>query len=115
MARRRSRFSHLKEICYIAAILAVVALAAETIWGPGGFVDVKRSQVDLETRRARAGELKQRNRQRLERIQELRSSPKTLEGYARQKGYGRKGEIIQQLPEDAGAAKGITGSRQPSP
>jgi cell division protein FtsB len=114
MARRRNRFSHVKEIYYIGAILALVALTLVTVWGPGGYLDLRRAQAALETHRTRVGGLKQSNQQRLERIQLLRSNPHALEGYARQKGYGRKGEIIQQLPEEASPPP-ITGSKPPSP
>jgi hypothetical protein len=59
--------------------------------------------MELEMRRGRVDQLRKGNQSRLDRIQGLRSDPQTLERYAREKGYGRNGEIIQQLPEEVPA------------
>jgi cell division protein FtsB len=98
MPRPRRRVSHVKEIYYIASIVALVAATLFSIWGPGGYLEVKRAQAEVELRRGRVDDLRKGNQQRLENIQGLRSDPRTQEKYAREKGYGRSGELIQQLP-----------------
>src|SRR5262245_18000775 len=100
MARRpRSRASHAREIYYILAIVALVAVSALGIWGPGGYMEMKRAEADLARRRSRVDQMRKANEIRLQNIQALRSDVSTQERYAREKGYSRKGEIIQQLPE----------------
>ena len=103
MARARKRVSHVKEIYYIVSILVLVAATVVTIWGPGGFLEVKREQIQLEMRRAKVDALRKSNQQRLDRVQSLRSNPQALESYTREKGYSRSGEIIQQLPQQSPA------------
>jgi cell division protein FtsB len=105
MAQRKKRVSHAREVYYIAFIIAGVVMAVFSIWGPGGWLAMKRTQLELETRRLRIEELERSNKEKMQAIQGLKSDPRTLEEYARQKGYSRKGEIIQQLPEQTPAAK----------
>ena len=100
MPRRKKRVSHTKEIYYILSLVGLVVATLFSIWGPGGYLEMKRSQVELEMRRARVDALRKSNAERLEHIQRLRTDPEALERYARGKGYGRSGEIIQQLPEE---------------
>jgi cell division protein FtsB len=66
---------------------------------------MKKTRADLETHRARVKALELSNKARLDEIRNLRDDRETLEKYARQKGYGKKGEIIQQLPAPAGSQK----------
>jgi cell division protein FtsB len=100
MARPKRRRSHGKEIYYILCILSIVAGALFTIFGPGGFMDLRKSRVELETHRNRVEELRNENAQRMDAIERLRYDKEALENYAREKGYGKKGEIIQQVPEE---------------
>jgi cell division protein FtsB len=86
------------EIYYIILILVILLAGAATIWGPGGYLEMKKNRADLETRRARIKALELSNKARLDEIRNLRDDRETLERYARQKGYGKRGEIIQQLP-----------------
>jgi len=98
MSRSGRRNTYGSELYYIVLILTILITGAATIWGPGGYLEVKKTQADLETRRARVKALELSNKARLDEIRNLRDDPETLERYARQKGYGKKGEIIQQLP-----------------
>lgn len=100
MRKPQSRVSLGKEIYFILSILVVVGATLFSIRGPGGSLEMKRTQGDLEARRARVEALRGRNQARLESIQALRSDREALEKYAREKGYGKKGEIIQQLPPE---------------
>ena len=102
-SRRRSTYG--SEIYYIVLILAILITGAATIWGPGGYLEMKKTQADLENSRTRIKALEMSNKARLEEIRNLRDDRETLEKYARQKGYGKKGEIIQQLPSPPKPAK----------
>ena len=106
MARRKKGVSHANEVYYILSIVALVAATVLSIWGPGGYMAMKRSQAELELRRSRVDALRKGNQQRIENIHGLRSDPHAVEKYAREKGYGRSGEIIQQLPREASEPKG---------
>jgi cell division protein FtsB len=101
--RSRPRVSHAREIYYILAIVALVVATLFSIWGPGGYLEMKRAEEDVARRRARVEQLRRSNELRLQNIQALRSDPQTQEKYAREKGYSRGGEIIQQLPQEAPA------------
>ena len=100
MARSKRRRSHGKEIYYILCILSIVAGALLTIFGPGGYLELRRARAELDSRRVRVESLREENRQRMETIQQLRSDREAIERYAREKGYGKQGEIIQQVPQE---------------
>ena len=95
----RNRLSHGKEIYYILCIVVVVVITLSSIWGPGGYLELKKAKQDLENQRIRVDALKRSNEERMRSIQALRSDPETLERHAREKGYGKGDEIVQQLPE----------------
>ena len=97
MARFRKRHSYKKELYYICSIVAVVFILLFSFFGPGGYLDLQKARLELEERRTRVDELKRNNSERKQSIEALRSDRDALEGYAREKGYGKKGEIIQRL------------------
>jgi cell division protein FtsB len=99
MAYLRNRPSHGKEIYYILCIFVVVLITLSTIWGPGGYLELRKAKQDLENQHNRVEALKKTNEDRMRSIQALRSDPETLERHAREKGYGKGDEIVQQLPE----------------
>ncbi len=100
MAQAKRRRSHGKEIYYILCILSIVAGALFTILGPGGYLELRRARAELEIHRNRVETLQRENAERTETIEGLRSDKEALERYAREKGYGKKGEIIQQVPDE---------------
>jgi cell division protein FtsB len=100
MANSRSRLSHAKELYYIICIVVLVVITMFSLWGPEGYFEMKRVSRDLENQRSRIEELKRSNRERLKAIEALRSNREALEALARRNGYGREGEIVQQLPEE---------------
>jgi cell division protein FtsB len=105
MARSKRRTSHGKEIYYILCIMFIVGFALFTILGHGGYLELKKARLELETHSNRADALKQENGQHRKTIQQLRSDKGALEKYAREKGYGKEGEIIQQVPEEKAPPK----------
>jgi cell division protein FtsB len=110
MAYLRNRPSHGKEIYYILCIVVVVGITVFSIWGPGGYLELKKAKLELENQRSRVDALKRSNEDRVRTIQALRSDPETLERFAREKGYGKADEIVQQLPE---AQAHSTGTSKP--
>jgi len=101
MPHRRSVVSHAKELYYILCIVVFVVSASFTVWGPGGYLEMRRVKTELEAHRSKVSNLKQSNNERLQTIEALRSDKEALEKQARKQGYARKDEIIQQLPEEA--------------
>jgi cell division protein FtsB len=101
MARSNYRLSHKKELFYILFIIVLTAIFLFSIWGPGGYRELQKARLELQAQRARVEELKRSNEERRRSIEELRSDRDTLERYAREKGYGRDDEIIQQLPKES--------------
>jgi len=103
MARPRKSVSHLKELYYIIFIVSLAVIASFGIWGPAGYAGFKKARAGLEVQRALVESLKRSNTERLKSIQALRSDKEALERYAREKGYARKDELVQQLLQDSQA------------
>jgi cell division protein FtsB len=99
MAYRKNGLSHKKELFYITCIAAFVVILLFSIWGPEGYRDFAKARLELQEKRQRVDELKRSNYERMRAIEALKSDKDALEKYAREKGYGREGDIIQQLPE----------------
>ncbi len=99
MARVRRRTSYGKEIYYILCLLFIVGFALFTIFGGGGFREFKKARLELEMHRNRSDAIKKENNERLRTIEQLKSDRSALERYARGKGYGKTGEIVQQVPD----------------
>ena len=97
---RRSKRSYARETYYILCILGAVAVAAFTFWGPQGFLEMKKAQLELETRRARAEALSRGNENLRARIQALKTDRRAIEAVAREKGFVAPGEIVQPLTQD---------------
>jgi cell division protein FtsB len=100
MAYSRYRLSHKKEAYYILCIVALTGVLLICFLGPGGYRDLRKARLQLQQQRVRVDELKRSNYERMKSIEALRSDKKALERYARKKGYGMQGEIIQQLPDE---------------
>lgn len=101
MARsKRRRNSYKKELYYILCIVALLVVLLFSFLGPGGYRDLQKARLELQEQRTRVQELQRKNLKRMKSIESLRSNDKALEKYAREKGYGKEGEIIQQLPPD---------------
>jgi len=101
MARSRYRLSHKKELFYILFILVLTVIFLFGFFGPGGYRDLQKARLELQAQRARVEELKRSNEERKQSIEDLRSNEDALERYAREEGYGREDEIIQQLPKES--------------
>jgi cell division protein FtsB len=98
MARSKNRISYKKEAYYILCIVAVLVILLFSFFGPGGYRDLQKSRLELQEQRIRVEQLERENSEHVRSIEKLRSDRNALEKYAREKGYGKPGEIIQQVP-----------------
>lgn len=102
MARSRHRISYKKELYYILCIVALVVIMTISILGPGGYRELRKMRLELQEQHSRVDDLKRDNSERKKFIEELQYSKEAQEKYAREKGgFGREGEIIQQLPKES--------------
>jgi cell division protein FtsB len=115
MARRRSRISHAKEAWYIACILIVLAIGLISFVGDSGYRAMKRSQTELETHTKAVKTLEKDIEERVDTINSLRDDPDAKERYIRRKGYAKKGELIQEVPEPDLPEKALSSERAPRP
>jgi hypothetical protein len=99
MVYTKQHHSHKKEAGYILCIVVVAAILIFSLFGPGGYRELRSARIELQERRVRVDELRRSNNQRMKMIEALRSDKEEWERNAREKGYGREGEIIQHLPE----------------
>jgi cell division protein FtsB len=100
MSHSRVKTSFGKEVYYILCVVIFIVSAIFSVVGPGGYKELRKAQRELESHRLRAESLKRGNQELIGSIQALRSDKTAIEKYARQKGYARAGEIIQQLPSE---------------
>jgi cell division protein FtsB len=102
MTRFKKRVSHAKEAFYIICIVIFLLISLFSYMGPGGYKEMKKVQAELAARQARVETLQKSKQERLQAIDELRDDRKsndTIERYLRKKGYGKKGELIQEVPQ----------------
>ncbi len=97
---RRRKVSSWKEAYYILSIVGAIVAAAVTVWGPHGYLDLRKAQVELRVQKERVNELKRANEEARSRVSSLKSDPRALERVARERGYARGDEIILQLPPE---------------
>lgn len=100
MAHKGNPLGHKKELYYISLIVVVGAILLLSVFGPDGYLEMKKARQDMQRHQSIVNELQQSNAESLETINELKSDPAALERYIREQGYGRKNEIIERLPEN---------------
>jgi cell division protein FtsB len=100
MVHSNNRLSHKKELYYILCIVAFFIILLFSFFAPGGYIELIKSREGLADQKRRIEEIKRENHNRMQTIEELRSSKEALEREARKKGYGREDEIVQQLPQE---------------
>ena len=100
MAHKRYSLGYKKELYYISLIIIVGGILLLSIFGPNGYLELKRVRREMLRQQERVEALKQSNNKRMETIESLRSDMEAIERYAREQGYGRENEIIERLPEE---------------
>jgi cell division protein FtsB len=102
MTRFRKRVSHAKEAFCIIGIVVFLLIGLFSYLGPGGYLEMRKVRAELATHQAQVETLQKARQERLQAIEELRDDRKTndaIERYLRKKGYGKKGELIQEVPQ----------------
>ena len=94
------------------ALLALVLM--HTLFGPYGYLSMRRSQHEIEQLREEIDRLDHENAQLSGEIRALRTDPAAIEKVAREDmGLARPGETIFQLPEDSPERKAPAGKNSP--
>jgi hypothetical protein len=100
MTYRKKKASHLRELYYIIFILVLVTSGAYTIWGPSGYVQMKKKQAEFATHRTSVAALGRQIEGHKEKVKGLKYKAQENEQQARENGFAFEGElIIQVAPE----------------
>jgi cell division protein FtsB len=82
--------------------LALFALLVHDVFGPHGFIAMRRTQKEIEQIRQQIGKVNDENKALAEQVSSLKSDPKAIERIAREEmGLARPGEMIFKLPDAA--------------
>lgn len=80
--------------------LALFALFVHDIFGPHGFIAMRRTQQEIDDIRAQIGKMNSENKSLAEQVNSLKTDPKSIERIAREEmGLARPGEMIFKLPD----------------
>jgi cell division protein FtsB len=80
--------------------LALFALLVHDIFGPHGFVAMRRTQREIDEIRAQIGKVNAENKSLADEVNALKTDPKSIERIAREEmGLARPGEMIFKLPD----------------
>lgn len=80
--------------------LALFALLVHDIFGPHGFIAMRRTQKEIDDIRAQIGKVNAENKSLADEVDALKTDPKSIERIAREEmGLARPGEMIFKLPE----------------
>lgn len=80
--------------------LALFALLVHDVFGPHGFIAMRRTQKEIEQIREQIGKMNDENKTLTEQVNSLKSDPKSIERIAREEmGLARPGEMIFKIPE----------------
>ena len=85
--------------------LALFALLVHDVFGPHGFIAMRRTQKEIDQIREQIVKLNDENKSLSEQVTSLKSDPKSIERIAREEmGLARPGEMIFKIPDAAKAA-----------
>lgn len=105
MNRQKNRISHKKELYYILCIVAALGILGFSFIGPGGYRDLQKARIQLQEQRMRVDRLKRSNSSLMKSIEALQSDRKAIEEIARENGYAKADEIIQQVQPSSETVK----------
>jgi cell division protein FtsB len=82
--------------------LALFALLIHDVFGPHGFIAMRRTQKEIEQIREQIGKMNDENKSLTEQVNSLKTDPKSIERIAREEmGLARPGEMIFKIPDTA--------------
>jgi cell division protein FtsB len=82
--------------------LGLFALLVHDVFGPHGFIAMRRTQMEIEQIREQIGKMNEENKSLAEQVNSLKTDPKSIERIAREEmGLARPGEMIFKLPDAA--------------
>jgi cell division protein FtsB len=82
--------------------LALLALLVHDVFGPHGFIAMRRTQKEIEQIREQIGKMNEENESLTKQVTSLKSDPRSIERIAREEmGLARPGELIFKLPDTA--------------
>lgn len=80
--------------------LALFALLVHDIFGPHGFIAMRRTQKEIEDIRTQIGKVNAENKSLSDEVNALKTDPESIERIAREEmGLARPGELIFKLPD----------------
>jgi cell division protein FtsB len=80
--------------------LALLALLVHDVFGPHGFIAMRRTQKEIEQIREQIGKMNDENKSLTEQVNSLKTDPRSIERIAREEmGLARPGEMIFKLPD----------------
>jgi cell division protein FtsB len=101
MDPKKQTLRYKRELYYIFLIVVVGGILVLSIFGPKGYLEMKKTRTELQRLENQVESLRKSNAEKQENIKALKSDPKAIEGLAREKNYGRENEIIERLPKDS--------------
>jgi cell division protein FtsB len=82
--------------------LALFALLVHDVFGPHGFIAMRRTQKEIEQIQEQIGKMNDENKSLTEQVNSLKTDPKAIERIAREEmGLARPGEMIFKIPDAA--------------
>jgi len=115
MASNGKIATHTRELFYICFILMFLLIGLLSIFGPGGYIEMRKAKAELAAQAARVDKLAKSIEQQLKDVNALRDDEQALEAYLRKKGYAKKGDLIQEIEQDAPATPSGPESRPAAP
>ena len=80
--------------------IALFALLVHDVFGPHGFIAMRRTQNEIDQIRAQISRMNAENKSLTDQVSSLKSDPKSIERIAREEmGLARPGEMIFKLPD----------------
>ena len=80
--------------------LALFALLIHDVFGPHGFIAMRRTQKEIEQIRQQIGKMNDENKTLTDQVNSLKSDPRSIERIAREEmGLARPGEMIFKIPD----------------
>jgi len=101
MVHRKYSLRRKKELYYLSLIVIVGGILLFSVFGPEGYLALRKAQREEQIKRERVEEIRRNNAERMNNIDALKSDEEAIERYAREKGYGREDEIVEHLSNDS--------------